>query len=54
MGDGNDQDLRLIVLIARGQNNGARPIFDAFLAPFTMFAEPEIRISDDQAGFRRG
>ncbi len=39
MGDGNNESLGLIIMIARGQNNRARPILGAFLAPFSMFAQ---------------
>jgi hypothetical protein len=41
-------------MIACSQNDGARAIFDPFLAPLTMFAQPEIGIPDDKAGLRRG
>ena len=53
MRDGNDNDLRFPLLIVRCQNDGARPIFRAFLAAFAIFAQPEIRIPNDEAGLRR-
>ncbi len=53
VGDGNDEDVRVIVTIARGENDCARAILDAFLTPLTMFVQPEIGITDDEAGLRR-
>ncbi len=35
------------------EQHSARAVFDAFFASFVSFAGPEIRIADDEAGFRR-
>ncbi len=50
--DGNDKDLVFVVMAVRRQNDGARAVFRAFLTAFVMFAQPEIRIPNDEAEFR--
>ena len=40
MGDGNDQDLCLALMVTSRQNDRARAIFHALFATFAMFTEP--------------
>src|SRR5580704_8680256 len=50
--DGNDKDLRFVVMSRQCQNNRAGAVFGAVLAAFYMFTQPQVRITNDEAGLR--
>ena len=50
--DGNDQNPRFTLMSMGGENNGTGSVFRALLATVPMFTQPQIRIPNDQPGFR--
>ena len=49
MGDRNDENFLIAIMIIRGENDRAGAVLRAFFATFEIFGTPQIGIADDQA-----
>ena len=53
MGDGQDDHNRIALIVFGRHDDGARPVFLAFILTVRGLLAPEERIADDEAGLRR-